>query len=54
MRLRDQNEPTVIIDALSHNSKSSNSNTLFNGFNQIKMKQFLEWVTKSGTFVFNN
>ena len=27
---------------------------LFNGFNQTKMKQFLEWVTKSGTFLFNN
>ena len=37
-----------------HNGKSSNSNTLFNGLNETKMKQFLEWVTKSGTFLFNN
>ena len=36
----------LIIDALYHISKSSNYNTLFNGFNQTKMKQFLEWVTK--------
>ena len=44
----------LIIDALYHNDKSSNFNTLFNGFNPTKMKQFLEWVTKSGTFLFNN
>ena len=43
-----------IIDVLYHNDRSSNSNTLFNGFNPTKMKQFLEWVTKSGTFLFNN
>ena len=41
----------LVIDALYHNDKSSNSNTLFNGFNPTKMKQFLEWVTKSGTFI---
>ena len=39
----------LIIDAVYHNNK-----TLFNGFNQTKIKQFLEWVTKSGTFLFNN
>ena len=44
----------IIIDALYHNDNSSNSNTLFNGFDQTKMKQFLEWVTKNGTFLFNN
>ena len=44
----------IIIDALYHNDKSSNSNTLFNGFNPTKMKQFLEWVTKSDAFLFNN
>ena len=44
----------LIIDALYHNDKSSNSNTLFNGFNPTKMKQISEWVTKSGTFLFNN
>ena len=44
----------LIIDALYHSSKSSNSNTLFNRFNQTKMKQFLEWVTKSGKLLFNN
>ena len=44
----------LIIVALYHNGKSSNSNTLFNGFNQTKMKQFFEWVSKSGTFLFNN
>ena len=27
---------------------------MFNGFNPTKIKQFLEWVTKSGTFLFNN
>ena len=36
----------LIIDALYLINKSSNSDTLFNGFNQIKMKQFLEWITK--------
>ena len=44
----------LIIDALYHNGKSSNSNTLFNGFNPTKKKQLLEWVTKSGTFLFYN
>ena len=44
----------LIIDALYHNDKSSSSNTLFNGFNPTKMKQFLEWVTKIGSFLFNN
>ena len=44
----------LIVGALHHNGKSSNSNTLFNGFTQTKMKQFLEWVSKSGTFLFNN
>ena len=44
----------LIVDALYHNDKSSNSNTLFKGFNPIKMKQFLEWVTKSSKFLFNS
>ena len=44
----------LIIDALYHNDKSSYSCTLFNGFNPTKMKQFLQWVTKDGTFLFNN
>ena len=44
----------LITGALYHNSKSSNFNTLFNGINQTKTKQILEWVTKSGTFLFNN
>ena len=44
----------LIIVALYHNSKSSNSNTLFKGFSPTKMKQFLEWVTKSDAFLFNN
>ena len=43
----------LITDALYHNGKSSNSNALFNGFNQTKMKQILERVTKNGTFLFN-
>ena len=42
------------IDALYHNGTFSNSNILFSGFNQTKIKQFLEWVTKSGTLLFNN
>ena len=42
----------IIIDAISHN-KSSDSNASFNGFNQTKMQQFLEWVTKSFTFFYN-
>ena len=33
---------------------SSNFNALFNGFNEINTKQFLEWVIKSGMFLFNN
>ena len=44
----------LIVDALYHNGKSSNSNTSFTGFSQIKMKKFLEWVTKSRTFLFSN
>ena len=44
----------LIIDSLYHNDKSSNSSTLFNEFNPTKMKQYLEGVTKSGTFLFNN
>ena len=43
----------LIIDSLYHNDKSSNSNTLFNE-DPTKMKQYLEGVTKSGTFLFNN
>ena len=44
----------LFVHALYLNSKSSNSNTLLNGFDQTKIKQFLEWVTKSGTFLSNN